>query len=611
MNEKPKGIWNPVWPGPRAALLRVLLITILLFPCWWAVFALLVGDWKLNIADGTEESVRHLREGTVILVAAISVLFLASLLPVFGWIHRFLSWLFSPRVVRRMLIMLAWIVTLAVLFYAEEDWRGTRAWNKYRRELEAGGAQLDLAAFIPKPIPDEQNFAATPVIKSWFAEVDRSVVTNTTERFVRYWQDNYAQIPEKFVEPKDKRDRRFMDLVGWGAAFDSIRSGQTNWDQELDSGKLGLESRRAAVSAVLAGLKTNESALAELRGASQRPLSRYPVVYDLDNPWGIYLPHLYDVRGGGRRLQLRACAELAAGRSDDALADVKLMIYLADSVKDEPFLISYLVRIACVQAAIQPVWEGLAEHAWTDEQLQELEARFQQCDFVSDLKRPFESERAAGILTADVVQKKGLGILIEVIGPGQPTSMDKKFANWAGEIIPRGWYCREQVNVCKFDQMQLEGAFDPAKKRISPSRIEANTQQLQREISSGSFGKTLNCFLHHSVIAAAMSPSIGKILLKAAMAQTAVDQAALACALERFRLAKGHYPDKLEALEPQFISQLPNDPLTGEPYKYRRANDGQFVLYSIGWNEKDDGGEPGKTLFDEKQGDWVWQYPVK
>jgi hypothetical protein len=59
---------------------------------------------------------------------------------------------------------------------------------------------------------------------------------------------------------------------------------------------------------------------------------------------------------------------------------------------------------------------------------------------------------------------------------------------------------------------------------------------------------------------------------------------------------------------------LPKDALTGEPYKYRRADDGQFVLYSVGWNEKDDGGtvalsEDGSV--DVRNGDWVWEYPAK
>ena len=95
------------------------------------------------------------------------------------------------------------------------------------------------------------------------------------------------------------------------------------------------------------------------------------------------------------------------------------------------------------------------------------------------------------------------------------------------------------------------------------------------------------------------------------MAQTASDQAALACALERYRVANEQFPEKLEALVPKFISQLPRDVLGGEPYKYRRTNDGQYVLYSLGWNEKDDGGVPGPTLFHDKEGDWVWQFPPK
>jgi hypothetical protein len=63
------------------------------------------------------------------------------------------------------------------------------------------------------------------------------------------------------------------------------------------------------------------------------------------------------------------------------------------------------------------------------------------------------------------------------------------------------------------------------------------------------------------------------------------------------------------ALVPAFVSKLPHDQITGEAYKYRRTDNGRFILYSVGWNEKDDRGVPGKKDFDEKAGDWVWQYP--
>jgi hypothetical protein len=60
-------------------------------------------------------------------------------------------------------------------------------------------------------------------------------------------------------------------------------------------------------------------------------------------------------------------------------------------------------------------------------------------------------------------------------------------------------------------------------------------------------------------------------------------------------------------LTPQWIAQLPQDVFTGKPYAYRRLDGGNYILYSVGWNEKDDGGTPGKDLFDANSGDWIWQ----
>jgi len=82
---------------------------------------------------------------------------------IFRWPGRFMRWFFTRRNLRRMLILLAWTATVVALFYGEEHWRGRRAWTQYRQELERRGEQLDLNAFIPKPVPDEQNFAATPL----------------------------------------------------------------------------------------------------------------------------------------------------------------------------------------------------------------------------------------------------------------------------------------------------------------------------------------------------------------------------------------------------------------------------------------------------------------
>ena len=586
-----------LWPDKRTALRRLTQITLVLLPLSLVVFALLVGDWKLNLPEWTEETRRHLCQWAVILLVAIAVTFLAGSLPI---VQRFFNWLFSGRILRRTLIGLAWFLTLVVFFYAEEDWRGRHTWNNYRQQLAAGGAQLDYREFIPKPVPDDQNFAALPLIESWFTQ---------RTNFADKWSDDFNQadvmISSKELDA-DAGRRHFLDLVAWKMAFEAVQAGRTNSKQQFESDKFDLASRAAAAPAVLAGLVASETELAPLRAASDRPDARYPVVYDLENPWGILLPHLGNIKRNVQRLQLRACAELAAGHSDDAFADVKLMLYLADSVKNEPFLISYLVRLACVQLAIQPVWEGLAEHAWSDAQLQELQAQFQQCDFFPQMEYSLASERAAAILTAELLErgKYHFNDLAD-----DPSHTGSSLANLLGRMVPRGWYDFEKLSYCQLFQLQLKGAYDVEKKQVFPRQIEANTNALEQAFA-GRNPVTTIC-TRHQLLAVMLLPALHNVPRRAAAAQTAVNEAAIACALERYRLANGQYSENLGALIPKFVTSPPNDVISGQPYKYHRTNDGRFVLYSVGWNETDEGGAPGDTLFDTKEGDWVWQYPAK
>jgi hypothetical protein len=513
-------------------------------------------------------------------------------------IVRFFRWLFSWRVLRRCLIAVAWVVTIIALLYGEENWRGRRAWNKFRREAEARGEQIEWKASIPQPVPEEQNFAATPVIQSWFPRGQNGP-----------WTDEFTRVVGK-VRTKskgDKNNRHFIDLAAWAAAFTAEEAGETNKNQQFEIEDRDSKERAKAAPAVLQGLKSSDAVLEELREASRRPYARYPVVYNLDDPWGILLPHLAKIKGAGQRLQTKACAELAAGQSDKALEDVKLLLYLADSLREEPFLISYLVRIACVQQALQPIWEGLAEHHWSDAQLQELQNRLQKYDLVADVQRPLHGERNAGILTIDLLyrQKYRLKDLWDSLDVPQ----DIKFLNVLGRIAPHGWYYQEQRNYFRLFDLQFAGTLDLSKKRVFPAQVQRNNDELQRLMASGRVGKTPNALLHHQVMAGVLLPQLEGIPWKAAFAQTTVEEAMLACALERFRLANGKFPEELAALVPRFISQLPNDVLTGEPFKYSRENEKQFILYSVGWNLKDDGGIPGATLNDNRHGDWVWQYP--
>lgn len=67
----------------------------------------------------------------------------------------------------------------------------------------------------------------------------------------------------------------------------------------------------------------------------------------------------------------------------------------------------------------------------------------------------------------------------------------------------------------------------------------------------------------------------------------------LAVALAAHRAEKGEYPATLEALAPDILKKIPNDPFPDKAFVYKRTEKG-YVLYSVGPNLKDDGGkEPG------------------
>ena len=78
-------------------------------------------------------------------------------------------------------------------------------------------------------------------------------------------------------------------------------------------------------------------------------------------------------------LALRACTELALSQTDQAFEDLKLLFHLTDACKDEPLLISQVVRMAQLALALQPVAEGMNQ--WSKRNLRSLQAEFARYDF--------------------------------------------------------------------------------------------------------------------------------------------------------------------------------------------------------------------------------------
>ncbi len=506
------------------------------------------------------------------------------------------------KIFRRVLFVLAVLVTMVALFVAEEDWRGARDWHNYKSAMEAKGERFDAARLIPPKVPDDENFAACEYLAHSFAKPRETPGwTNIDSYLPSYnlprrpgWPYGLAgdlsicaaafQNPPANSEPATK-PRRASQMRHMSDRFSANEAISQRYSQISAAAEKMDPTQAAAI--VLDHLKVCEPVLAELRAASLRRYCRFNVPYEdwvslrNEQAASLTLEHLATIKGLYRVLILHAEAEMEVARTKEALADINLMFRLDDGLKDEPLLISQLVRYACMATLLQPVAQGLAEHRWSDTQLGILQERLGQTDLLASTVRAFYGER---------------DILANRFFDGQIS--DRHF------YMLRGWDHLEQLNYNRAFQEALLPRINLAEREISPRTGHACDLAISNYPPRGAF-------IHHRIFAALTLPGF-HVPEKTAAVQTDVDLVTVACALERYRLAEGKYPDQLDSLSPRFIATLPHDIINGQPLKYRRTDNGKFVLYSVGWNEKDDGGVTATKKDgsqDRNSGDWVLQYP--
>ena len=515
-----------------------------------------------------------------------------------------------------MLLGLAGFGLVVAVFYAEEDWRGWHAWHKFKQEWEAKGERFDFASAVPRTVPDDQNFALSPV---WIAELQH-VWQNNPKQAKTWYGDRvdgaevsqFASLVPVGVQGWDGASQganqspklpdmtagrwatgRFTDLNLWASYYRDLA-------HSTPAAAIPITPRpESAAADVLLALGKYDPVLDKLRQDAALPDSRFPVIYNTDTPYDIMLPHLAMVKRYAQMLQLRAVAELQNGQGEKALADVKLLLRLTGSVRTEPFLISHLVRIAMINLAIQPVWEGVAEHHWSEAQLTELDSAFARLDFLADYKFSLRSELGAQGAIFDFL-KRHPAMTLDILDDGNraKTTVTKRLLWW---LSPRGWYDLNHLSCARPILALYLPLADTNSRIVSPTAARKAEAAIHAEIKHPT---------RSNLAEGPFVSSLGNLARKFAYGQESVDLTRVAIALERSHLANGEYPELLGALEPRYIDKLPADVINGQPLLYRRSLEGKFTLYSVGWNETDDDGRVSSNkegVVDNTKGDWVWK----
>lgn len=83
---------------------------------------------------------------------------------------------------------------------------------------------------------------------------------------------------------------------------------------------------------------------------------------------------------------------------------------------------------------------------------------------------------------------------------------------------------------------------------------------------------------------------IQRLLIQTEKARAGTRAVACVCAALRYRNDHGEWPESLDALVPDYMASVPQDPFTGRPLLYRIEENG-IAVYSVGEDLRDDAGD--------------------
>jgi hypothetical protein len=353
----------------------------------------------------------------------------------------------------------------------------------------------------------------------------------------------------------------------------------------------------------------NRPSLELLKQILERPKLDFHLEYK--NGFTMLLPRLAPLKRSAQELSAATVYDLHNGDTGPALTNICVLLGLVNGEQDERTIISQLVRFAMASIASSATWEFLQSTNSTDAQLARLQKSWGQLEFPSGLENALQMERA---ITADGIEKlrDSAADFRRLVG-GYSSRMPSASAwTWppdfgaladgarfnTGEIMWRiSWSYSQELHVLQANQVMLETLRTmETNQDLKPDydAMMSRMSSLGLTNTEGAFFRTLNIPDFSDIFGGGGSYT-GTVLnlMKIEACRRVV---VTAIALKRFQVQHGHWPDTLAELTPDFISSVPVDPYDGQPLRYRPNAGGTFLLYSIGPDGVDDGGDAGAPI---------------
>ena len=483
---------------------------------------------------------------------------------------------------RRALQMAGFVLVCAVgagvVLLSPDRRRERPLWDQYRVQLEQRGESLAWENFIPAKVKDEDNFFEAPEMKGWFSR--QAASSNTASIF---------QLPPKVSGGA----MTLLDLDALPEEPDANLSGSTRWPRSRQD--------------VRQWVAQTESSYRVLANACLRPAARLNTDYSspLDRMDRL---NFAAVRSAAQALATRASLHWLDQQPGEALDDLRILQRVADLTASSPTLVGGMIHVAVWRLYANSAADALQSRALHDVDLLAVQKGVQMVNLMDVLTHSLRAERAIGLKLLNQTPREIDRVIFQMLTPNRGAGLTAaKIRDWLDTLRLRsrlrvgGWVDRNVVLMARSFQEMLD-AVDSSRERVQAQLVTRASNQIMRNLSGSP----------DSTLASMLVPNLTRAVLVAARAQTLLNQLQTACGLERYRRARGEYPESLEQLVPEFLGVLPRDLFVEGSLRYRRTAEGSYRLWSVGWNEQDDGGAPGpldwqgQPAFSEQVADWVW-----
>ena len=482
------------------------------------------------------------------------------------------------------------------------------ATEAYLAQLKAQGEPLDLAQVIPPPVPPVKNSA--PLITNALAQINRKY-TNS----IIYDNPPYAM----------SRAIPGRKMIGWRQPVihspDSFPSNLTNTWADLG-----------------AQLAERRDDLRDLRKLIENPTIDFN--YDYSDPKN-YSPALAvrfgQIKMAVQWLEISVFYNLHEDKTAEACNDARTLLAFVKAQANERFLISQLVRWAFAGIAADTTWNVLQASNISDANLAQLQHDWESLEFIVPLKNANLFERVSELRLVDHLRQTPTNLASQVAWTQFATFPDKEnryIRKADGTYVLDESIFRKVINGistqwAKF-QWRWFGSYTDEIRGVRMWRsVIDGTQILETNRSFGAVHSFLNTnfiqmgfdsvkdnpyalishYAHHQLSA----------FKKLEQVETRRSVVIAAIALKRYEIRHHQFPATLADLTPDLLNSVPIDCMDGQPLRYRPNTDGTFLLYSVGENGKDDGGNPSleknfqSSSFHWQNShalDWVWPQPA-